>query len=90
MDNFVSVIFSTRKVKKSILDHVVAAVGIPLNEKKVNYGIFEGENKNLVLKIEIPRELSESESDIFADTLSTKLHDLGYNAYRLFLFVNAK
>ena len=36
MDNYVSVIFSTRKVKKSILDHVVAAVGIPLNEKKVN------------------------------------------------------
>ena len=88
MDNYVSVIFSTRKVKKSILDHVVAAVGIPLNENKVNYGIFESKNKNLVLKVEIPRELSESESDTFADTLSTKLIKLGYKDFDIEVSIN--
>jgi len=81
MEHFISIVFPTRKVKKSVVEHMAKFSGIPLTESKMNYGIFESENNGLVLKLELPRSLTEHESDIFADKISNKLVELGYNDF---------
>lgn len=81
MEHFISVIFPTRRVKKTVVEHMMKASGLPLNESKVNCGIFESDNKGLILKVELPRSLNEKESDRFADTLSSKLFELGYQDF---------
>ena len=81
MKHFISVVFPDRKVKRSVLEHMVQASGLPLNESKLDYGIFESDNKGLVIKVALPRSLSEHESDQFADKISQKLFDMGYKDF---------
>ena len=90
MENFISVAIPSRKVKKAILERMLQSVNIPLNEKKVNYGIFEGDNKNIILKLEIPKQLSEKHADNVAHKLSEGLFDLGYNDFDIEISTDGK
>ena len=54
-----------------------------LNEDNasLNYGIFEGDDRNIILKLELPAQLSEKQSDLVAHNLSEDLFGLGYNDF---------
>ena len=81
MQHFISVLMTDRKLKKVVLEKILQSVNMPLNEKTTNYGIFEGKDKNIVLKVELPKQLTEKQSDIAANKLSTQLFELGYNDF---------
>ncbi len=81
MENFISVSIPSRKAKKSVLEKMIASAGMHLNEHEPNYGIFEGEDKNIILKLELPQQLNNKESDIVAHNLSENLFGLGYNDF---------
>ena len=81
MKNFISVSIPNRKIKKLVLENMLKSVNMPLNEKKTNYGIFEGIDKNIILKLEIPSQLSERQSDKVAYNLSSNLFELGYKDF---------
>ena len=81
MENFISVSIPNRKVKKLVLENMLKSVNMPLNEKKTNYGIFESINNGIILKLEIPSQLSERQSDKVAYNLSGNLFELGYKDF---------
>ena len=81
MENFISVSIPSRRAKKSVLEKMIASAGIHLNEGEPNYGVFEGEDKNIILKLELPQELNSKDSDIVAHNLSENLFDLGYDDF---------
>ena len=53
----------------------------PVYTAKMMYGIFEGIDKNIILKLEIPSQLSERQSDKVAYNLSSNLFELGYKDF---------
>jgi|GEM_PF-3102765 len=81
MENFISVSIPSRRAKKSVLEKMIASAGIHLNEGEPNYGVFQGEDKNIILKLELPQELNSKDSDIVAHNLSENLFDLGYDDF---------
>ena len=88
MKNFISVSIPNRKIKKLVLENMLKSVNMPLNEKKTNYGIFEGIDKNIILKLEIPSQLSERQSDKVAYNLSSNLFELGYKDFDIEISTN--
>ena len=82
MENFISVSIPDRKAKKSVLEKMLRSANLQENNnKKINYGIFEGDDKNIILKLELPSQLSEKDSDSVAHNLSEDLFNLGYNDF---------
>lgn len=81
MENFISVGLPSRKAKKAVLEKMIAAAQMHLNETNPNYGIFEGDNKNIILKLELPQQLDNKASDAVAHNLSENLFNLGYNDF---------
>ena len=81
MKNFISVALPDRKAKKAVLEKMLRSVNAPLNEKKSNYEILEGKSNNIILKLEIPNQLSESASDNVAYKLSEGLFGIGYSDF---------
>ena len=82
MKNFVSVVFSQKDInEKQIVESMLSSANMALMESYTVYGLFESDNNNLVLKLRLDRELSESESDKFAQRLADKLFDQGYDDF---------
>jgi len=81
MENFISVALPSRKAKKAVLEKMIASAQMHLNETNPNYGIFEDDNKNIILKIELPQQLDNKASDAVAHNLSENLFNLGYNDF---------
>ena len=81
MENFISVALPSRKAKKAVLEKMIASAQMHLNETNPNYGIFEGDNKNIILKLELPQQLDNKASDAVAHNLSENLFNLGYNDF---------
>ena len=81
MENFISVSIPSRTAKKAVLSKMISSAGRHLNEGEPNYGIFEGDDKNIILKLEIPNQMNAIDSDMVAHNLSENLFNLGYNDF---------
>ncbi len=81
MENFISVSIPSRTAKKAVLSKMISSAGGHLHEGEPNYGIFEGDDKNIILKLEIPNQMNAKDSDIVAHNLSEDLFNLGYSDF---------
>lgn len=81
MENFVTVLFDQRKVKKSVVEDMRKATNLPLAEDKLNYTIFETENNGMGIRLEIPYSLNEYQADRFSQKLADKLFEKGYDNF---------
>ena len=81
MDNFISVSIPSRKAKKAVLEKMLKSTNLHETTQDVNYGVFEDDNKNIILKLEIPSQLSEKHSDAVAHNLSEDLFNMGYKDF---------
>jgi len=81
MENFISVSIPGRKAKKAIMDKMISSASEHLQESEPNYGIFESDDQNIILKLEIPNQLNAMESDVVAHNLSENMFNLGYNDF---------
>ena len=81
MENFISVSIPSRTAKKAVLSKMISSAGGHLHEGEPNYGIFEGDDKNIILKLEIPNQMNAKDSDMVAHNLSEDLFNLGYSDF---------
>ena len=81
MENFISVTIPGRTAKKAIINKMIASASGHLQESEPNYGVFESDDKNIILKLEIPNQLNARESDVVAHNLSEDMFNLGYNDF---------
>ncbi len=81
MENFLSVSIPSRKAKKAVLEKMLQSANLNEDNASLNYGIFEGDDRNIILKLELPAQLSEKQSDLVAHNLSEDLFGLGYNDF---------
>ena len=77
MENFISV---TAEQQRKLYYPKYIAPG-HLHEGEPNYGIFEGDDKNIILKLEIPNQMNAKDSDMVAHNLSEDLFNLGYSDF---------
>jgi len=81
MENFISVTIPGRTAKKAIINKMIASASGHLQESEPNYGVFESDDKNIILKLEIPNQLNARESDVVAHNLSEDMFNLGYDDF---------
>ena len=73
MQNFVSVILKTKELDEyAVVEAMMQSLGVPSAEHETEYGLFESENANIVLRLETPYELDDEESDAFAQAFATQ------------------
>ena len=91
MEHFVNIIFPTRRVKKSVVEHMKKAAGLNLTEsKQTSFELFESKDKGIIVKLELPRELDIYESDAFANKMTSKLFEMGYDTFDIEVSVSEK
>jgi len=91
MEHFVNIIFPTRRVKKSVVEHMKKAAGLNLNEsKQTSFELFESKDNGIIVKLELPRELDIYESDAFANKMTSKLFEMGYDTFDIEVSVSEK
>ena len=84
MQNFVSVILKTKKLDEyAVVEAMMQSLGAPLAEHETEYGLFESENSNIVLRLETPYELDDEESDAFAESFANRMFEMGYDDFEI-------
>ena len=83
MENFISVLFDSRKVKKNVVETMLQASGQGLNEDTYEAVMFEHENGGIGIRVSIPNELTDEESDRVADELAEALFNKGYDNFEI-------
>ena len=84
MDNFVSVILKTKDLdENAIIEAMLGALDAPLAERVNQYGLFESDNDNVVLRLETPYELDDDESDEFAESFANRMFEMGYDDFEI-------
>lgn len=88
MEHFVSIIFKNYEAHETLAEMVMSSGNFALNENETNYEIFESTENSKVIRVEIPKNLSESESDALVNKLANKLFDAGYENFDIEVSVN--
>ena len=66
---------------ESLLNTAMSESAIGLLEDQTTYEIFEDENDNQVLRVELHRSLDSTEADELAESLNEKLKAMGLNEF---------
>jgi len=66
---------------ESLLNTAMSESAIGLLEDQTTYEIFEDEDDNQVLRVELHRSLDSTEADELAESLNEKLKDMGLNEF---------
>ena len=66
---------------ESLLNTAMSESAIGLLEDQTTYEIFEDEDDNQVLRVELHRSLDETEADELAESLNEKLKAIGLNEF---------
>jgi hypothetical protein len=66
---------------ESLLNTAMSESAIGLLEDQTTYEIFEDEDDNQVLRVELHRSLDETEADELAESLNEKLKAMGLNEF---------
>ena len=80
MQHFFSIIGKNINAE-SLVDVVLSESAIGLFEDQTNYQIFEDEQGNQVLRVELHRALDETESDELAESLNEQLKEMGLEEF---------
>jgi len=81
MEHFVSIIVSNRDLEEHLVESILNSASVGLLEDETLYEMFETDDKEQVLRVQLHRQLSEQESDDFAETLADKLFEMGYDEF---------
>ena len=80
MQHFFSIIGKNINAE-SLVDVALSESAIGLFEDQTNYQIFEDEQGNQVLRVELHRALDETESDELAESLNAQLKEMGLEEF---------
>jgi len=80
MQHFFSIIGKNINAE-SLVDVALSESAIGLFEDQTNYQIFEDEQGNQVLRVELHRALDETESDELAESLNEQLKEMGLEEF---------
>ena len=80
MQHFFSIIGKNINAE-SLVDVALSESAIGLFEDQTNYHIFEDEQGNQVLRVELHRALDETESDELAESLNAQLKEMGLEEF---------
>ena len=80
MQHFFSIIGKNINAE-SLVDVALSESAIGLFEDQTNYQIFEDEQGNQVLRVELHRALDETESDELAESLNEQLKEIGLEEF---------
>jgi len=80
MQHFFSIIGKNINAE-SLVDVALSESAIGLFEDQTNYHIFEDEQGNQVLRVELHRALDETESDELAESLNEQLKEMGLEEF---------
>lgn len=83
MEHFVSIILADYELEEHLVESILDSAGVGLLESETLYEMFETDNDEQVLRVQLPRQLSEQESDDFANTLANKLFEMGYDDFEI-------
>ena len=84
MENFVSVILKTKELEENaVVEAMLQSLGAPLAERETEYGLFEGENESIVVRLMTPYELDDDESDTFAESFANRMFEMGYDDFEI-------
>ena len=84
MENFVSVILKTKELEENaVVEAMLQSLGAPLAERETEYGLFEGENESIVVRLMTPHELDDDESDTFAESFANHMFEMGYDDFEI-------
>lgn len=81
MEHFVSIIVSNNTLEEHLVESVLDSAQVGLLESETLYEMFETDFNEHVLRVQLHRQLSEEESDEFAESLAHKLFEMGYNDF---------
>ena len=80
MQHFFSIIGKNINAE-SLVDVALSESAIGLFEDQTNYHIFEDEQGNQVLRVELHRSLDETEADELAESLNAQLKEMGLEEF---------
>ena len=80
MQHFLSIIGKNINAE-SLVDVALSESAIGLFEDQTNYHIFEDEQGNQVLRVELHRSLDETEADELAESLNEQLKEMGLEEF---------
>ena len=80
MQHFFSIIGKNINAE-SLVDVALSESAIGLFEDQTNYQIFEDEQGNQVLRVELHRSLDEAEADELAESLNEQLKEMGLEEF---------
>lgn len=83
MEHFVSIILTDYELEEHLVESILDSAKVGLLESETLYEMFETDTNEKVLRVELSRQLSEQESDEFAETLADKLFEMGYDNFEL-------
>lgn len=81
MEHFVSIITKNYELEDHLVESVLSSANVGLLEDETNYQLFETDDFEQVLRVQLHRQLSEQESDDFAESLAHKLFEMGYDDF---------
>ena len=87
MQHFFSIIGKNINAE-SLVDVALSESAIGLFEDQTNYQIFEDEQGNQVLRVELHRALDETESDELAESLNAQLKEMGLEEFDIEVSTN--
>lgn len=82
MQHFFSIIGKNIQAE-SLLDVALSESAIGLFEDQTNYEIFEDEQGNQVLRVELHRSLDQTEADDLAESLNEKIKAMGVEDFEI-------
>ena len=87
MQHFFSIIGKNINAE-SLVDVALSESAIGLFEDQTNYHIFEDEQGNQVLRVELHRSLDETEADELAESLNEQLKEMGLEEFDIEVSTN--
>ena len=87
MQHFFSIIGKNINAE-SLVDVALSESAIGLFEDQTNYYIFEDEQGNQVLRVELHRSLDETEADELAESLNEQLKEMGLEEFDIEVSTN--
>jgi len=78
MEHFVSIILADYELEEHLVESILDSAKVGLLESETLYETFITDNEEQVMRVELPRQLTEKESDEFAESLAHKLFEMGY------------
>jgi hypothetical protein len=83
MEHFVSIITRDYELEDHLVESVLSSAKVGLLEDETQYVLFETDADEQVLRVQLHRQLTEQESDAFAETLADKLFEMGYEDFEI-------